>query len=118
MLLWSAPAWAAHDLNVRVPLNPDHVCLTAEASIQIIGISSVSNVAVTDLLGQLRFVGECRYFAHGLGFWPDEVMAVLQWGPAHRSQVMYVMRGHEAHGMTVYTWATAAQARKLGIRNI
>ncbi len=120
VLFWSAPAWASHDLNVRAPFNPDHLCLTEKAATEIIGVSSVSNAAVTDLLGQLRFDGECRYFAHGLGFWPDEnaVVAEMQWGPAHRSQVMYVVRGHEAHGQIVYTWATAAQARKLGIRNI
>ena len=117
-LLWPTTAAAAHDLGGPAPFNPDHACLAKTAVTEIIELSSVSNVAVADLWDRMRFAGLCRYFAHGLGFWPDEdaVVAAMQWGPAHRSQVMYVLRGHEAHGMPVYIWVTAAQARKLNIR--
>ena len=111
---------AAHDVGERAPFNPNRACLVEDPVTLIVGLSSISNDIVAEFWRQMRLTGECRYFAHGLGFWPDEdaIVAQMQWGPAHRSQVMYVVRGHEAHGMTVYIWATAAQAEKLGIRSI
>ena len=106
---------AQHEQNTQPPFNPDRACLSESAVARIIDLSGVSNEAIVEFWNEQALLGQCKYFAHGLNFWPDEIVAEKNWGPAHRSVPQYIVRGHDGTGLAVYTWVRVSKAVEYGI---
>lgn len=101
-----------HEQGVPRTWAPNRACASVEPVIHVIELSSVSAAAIQEFWNQMVLSEECKFFPHGLRFWPDEVMAELRWGDG---DLMYVVRGHDSKDMVVYVWVPADEAAEIGI---
>ena len=111
-LLWPSLVSAGHETNTPRTFAPRAACLGAEAPTHIIELSHVSPEAVDEFWNQMLVGGECKDIPEGLMFWPDEVVAQLEWSDG---DLMYVVRGHDLTGLELHLWMAAEYARRLGV---
>lgn len=103
---------AGHEQGTPRTWIPVRACLTSELAIYFVERTAGPQEALDAFWQQMVVGGQCKYFPHGLTFWPEEVVAELNWGDG---TPMYVVRGHDNMGVEVFTWTRASKAREFNI---